>query len=224
MTDVKTELEALADPAYRAFQIRLMPTVPPETVLGVRTPALRAYAKRFRNDPRREAFLNELPHGTYEENNLHAFLVEQIRAFGACVEALDRFLPYVDNWATCDSMNPKALSRDLPALRAAARRWMDADEPYTVRYGIGMLMRYFLDEAFEPAVLSEVAAVQSDAYYVNMMRAWFFATALAKRYEETLPWFTERRLDAFTHGKAIQKAVESFRVTPEHKAALRTLR
>ena len=224
MTDIRTELAALADPAYKTFQEKLTPTVDPARILGVRTPALRAYAKSFQTDARKEAFLASLPHGTYEENNLHAFVIEGIREFDACLAALDRFLPYVDNWATCDCMSPKALGKDKARLREAVDRWLASGETYTVRYGIGALMRWFLDDDFTPDVAEAVIAVESGEYYVNMMRAWFFATALAKRYEETLPCFTERRLDAFTHKKAIQKAIESYRITPEQKAFLRTLR
>ena len=224
MTDIQKELAAMADPAYKAFQAKLMPNIPPETILGVRTPALRAFAKQFQKDERKDSFLAALPHAFYEENNLHAFLLEGVRDFGDCLAAVDRFLPYVDNWATCDCMSPKALGKDKPRLREAVNRWIASGETYTVRYGIGTLMRWFLDDGFSPDVLKAAAEVESEEYYVNMMRAWFFATALAKRYEETLPYFTERRLDAFTHKKAIQKAVESYRITPEQKAFLRTLR
>ena len=214
----------MADPAYKAFQAKLMPNIPPETILGVRTPALRAFAKQFQKDERKDSFLAALPHAFYEENNLHAFLLEGVRDFGDSLAAVDRFLPYVDNWATCDCMSPKALGKDKPRLREAVNRWIASGETYTVRYGIGTLMRWFLDDGFSPDVLKAAAETESEEYYVNMMRAWFFATALAKRYEETLPYFTERRLDAFTHKKAIQKAVESYRITPEQKAFLRTLR
>ena len=224
MTDIQKELAALADPAYKAFHTKLMPNIPPGTVLGVRTPVLRAYAKRFQKDERKDAFLAVLPHEYYEENNLHAFLLEGIREFDACLAAVDRFLPCVDNWATCDCMAPKALGKDKPRLRQAIDGWIASGETYTVRYGIGALTRWFLDDGFAPDVLEAVAAVQSEEYYVNMMRAWFFATALAKRPEETLPYLTSRRLDGFTHKKAIQKAIESFRITPEQKTYLRTLR
>lgn len=218
------ELAALAEPAYQAFQAKLFPTLASETILGVRTPVLRAYAKQLQMDERKTAFLAALPHTYYEENNLHAFLIEGLREFDACLSAVDSFLPFVDNWATCDSMSPKALAKDKPRLREAIERWLSADATYTVRFGIGMLMRHFLDDGFSQDILESVVGVESGEYYINMMRAWFFATALAKRYAETLPLLEERRLDAFTHRKTIQKAVESYRITPAQKTYLRTLR
>lgn len=221
---IRARLFALQDEGYRAFHSRLMPTVPPETVIGVRVPALRRLAKQLAGTPQAEAFLQELPHTYYEENNLHAFLLESIRDYDAALAATEKFLPYIDNWATCDSFCPKVFAKHKEELLPVLRRWMASDHPYTVRYGMEMLMRYYLDEDFRPEHLAWAAAVHSGEYYINMMRAWYFATALAKQPEAALPWLTERRLDVWTHNKTLQKAVESSRIPAETKAFLRTLR
>lgn len=221
---IRARLFALQDEGYRAFHSRLMPTVPPETVIGVRVPALRRLAKQLAGTPQAEAFLQELPHTYYEENNLHAFLLESIRDYDAALAATEKFLSYIDNWATCDSFCPKVFAKHKEDLLPVLRRWMASDHPYTVRYGMEMLMRYYLDEDFRPEHLAWAAAVHSGEYYINMMRAWYFATALAKQPEAALPWLTARRLDVWTHNKTIQKAVESSRIPAETKAFLRTLR
>ena len=221
---IRARLFALQDEGYRAFHSRLMPTGPPETVIGVRVPALRRLAMRLAGTPQAEAFLRELPHTYYEENNLHAFLLESIRDYDAALAATEKFLPYIDNWATCDSFCPKVFAKHKEDLLPVLRRWMASDHPYTVRYGMEMLMRYYLDEDFRPEHLAWAAAVHSGEYYINMMRAWYFATALAKQPEAALPWLTARRLDVWTHNKTIQKAVESSRIPAETKAFLRTLR
>lgn len=221
---IRAQLFALQDEGYRAFHSKLMPTVPPETVIGVRVPALRRLAKQLAGTPQAEAFLQELPHTYYEENNLHAFLLESIRDYDTALAATEKFLPYIDNWATCDSFCPKVFAKHKEELLPVLRRWMVSDHPYTVRYGMEMLMRYYLDEDFRPEQLAWVAAVHSGEYYINMMRAWYFATALAKQPEAVLPWLTERRLDVWTHNKTIQKAVESYRIPAETKEFLRTLR
>ncbi|MGN0635441.1 MAG: DNA alkylation repair protein [Acutalibacteraceae bacterium] len=224
MTAVQKELFSMQDEAYRLFQAKLMPTVDMETIIGVRTPALRKFAKTFAKSDEAAHFLQTLPHRYYEENNLHAFLVEQIRDFDACIAALDAFLPYVDNWATCDSMAPKVLGKHKEKLPVHIRRWLSCKETYTVRFAVGLLMRYFLDDSFSPEYLQWVASLDSDAYYIRMMAAWYFATALAKQYEAALPVLQNGVLETWTHNKAIQKALESYRITPEQKAYLRTLR
>lgn len=223
-TDVLEQLLALRDNAYQSFQSKLMPTVLPETIIGVRTPLLRKLAKELYGTPQAEAFLNSLPHKYYEENNLHAFLIEQIRDYDRALVETERFLPYIDNWATCDCFCPKVFAKHKAELLESIRRWLESDKLYTVRYAIGMLMRYYLDEDFSPEYLAWVAGVQSEEYYINMMRAWYFATALAKQPDPAFVWLTERRLDVWTHNKTIQKAVESFRITPEMKQRLRALR
>lgn len=223
-TDILEQLLAMQDNAYQAFQAKLMPTVPPETIIGVRTPLLRKLAKEIRGTPQAEAFLKSLPHEYYEENNLHAFLIEQIRDYDRALAETERFLPYIDNWATCDCFCPKVFAKHKEALIIPIRRWLDSDRLYTARYAMGMLMRYYLDDDFRPEYLSWVANVHSDEYYLNMMRAWYFATALAKQPEAALQGLTERRLDPWTHNKTIQKAVESYRIPSERKQQLRELR
>lgn len=221
-TDVQNALFAMEDPAYRAFHCRLIPTVSPEAVIGVRTPALRAYAKKFGKTPEAAAFLHELPHSYYEENNLHAFLIEQIRDFSQTIAALDAFLPYVDNWATCDMMCPKSLAKQPEALMQKIKEWIESPHEYTVRFAVGLLMRFYLDERFDPAHLRMVCDIKRDEYYINMMIAWYFATALFKQYDAAFPYIKERQLPLWTHNKAIQKAIESDRISPEQKAVLRT--
>lgn len=221
---VETRLFAMRDPAYRAFQCRLMPTVAPETVIGVRTPELRKFAKEFGKMPESADFLKILPHKYYEENNLHGFLIEGMKDYGQTVAALDAFLPHVDNWATCDLMCPRVFRKHLPELPEQIKAWLAAGDTYTVRFAIGMLMRFYLDEGFRPEYPAMVAAVRSGEYYVNMMIAWYFATALANQYDAALPYLLEHRLDPWTHNKAIQKALESYRVTDAQKAFLRSLK
>lgn len=221
---VQEQLFALQDLKYRDFQCKLMPTVPTETVIGIRTPELRKYAKTFSKTPEAAEFLKILPHQYYEENNLHGFLIESMRDYGQVIAALDAFLPYVDNWATCDLMRPKVFQKHLPELLEEIRRWMASDRTYTIRFGMEMLMTFYLDEAFRPEYLDWVAEVRSQEYYVNMMIAWYFATALAKQYGTVLPYIENHRLEPWTHNKAIQKAIESYRITEEQKMYLRTLK
>ena len=224
--DLRRNLFAMQDIQYRDFHSKLMPTVDKELVIGVRTPQLRKYSKELYKNQREEAeaFMQELPHRYYEENNVHAFLIEQIKEYGECIKALDVFLPYVDNWATCDMMNPKIVKKHLPQLISDAKRWMASKHTYMVRYGIKILMDHFLDEEFKPEYPMMVASIQCDEYYIKMVIAWYFATALSKQYDAILPYIEENKLDVWTHNKTIQKAVESYRITPEQKAYLRTLK
>ena len=225
--EIREALLTHADEGYKDFQCPLMPTVDPATVIGVRTPILRRMAKDLRGTAGREALMNDLPHTCFEENQLHAFLLESIPDFTAAVTAVDAFLPFVDSWATCDQLSPKAFKGRFSELLPHVRRWMADPAPYTCRFGLGMLMRYGLDGEFDPTFLSEAAAtaiVEREHYYVRMMVAWFFATALAKQYEAALPYLTEHRLPLWIHNKTVQKACESFRVTEEHKGELRGLR
>ena len=224
---IREMLIAHADPDYKAFQCPLMPSVDPETVIGVRTPALRRMAKELKGTADGDAFLETLPHSYFEENQLHAFLIESIPDFDVAVAATDAFLPYVDNWATCDQLSPKAFKGHFPSLLPHIRRWMTHPAPYTCRFGVGMLLRYGLDGDFDPAFLAEVAApsvTEREDYYVRMMVAWFFATALAKQYEATLPYLTQHRLPRWIHNKTIQKACESYRVPADRKVFLKGLR
>jgi len=221
---VTDELFAMQDKAYKAFTEKLVPNVDPQRIIGVRMPELRRFAKTFAKTLQAAEFMGALLHTYHEENLLHGCCIEAVRDFDACIAALDAFLPYVDNWAVCDCMSPKVLEKQPQALLRRVDRWLASGEDYTVRFAIGQLMRWFLDDRFDPVFPQKVAAVRSDEYYVNMMRAWYFATALAKHYDAVLPYLRENRLDAWTHNKTIQKAVESFRVPPERKAALRALK
>ena len=203
-TTIRARLFELQDLSYRDFQCKLMPTVDPDTVIGVRTPELRKLAKSFSKEPEAEAFLRTLPHRYYEENNLHGFLIETMKDYSQVIAALDAFLPYVDNWATCDLMSPKIFKKHLPELREQIQVWMASSHTYTNRFGIEMLMTFYLDEQFQPEYLDWVADVHSEEYYVNIMIAWYFATALAKQYDAALPYLQEHRLEPWTHNTAIQ--------------------
>lgn len=224
MTDIVSQLFALQDKEYAEFQSKLLPTVPRETIIGVRTPELRRMAKQVSKTPDAQEFLQTLPHRYFDENQLHAFVLCEEKEFDRCIALLGQFLPYVDNWATCDQLSPKCLKKHTQELLQYTRKWMASDHIYTIRFGIGMLMRYFLDEAFIPKYLKWVADIQSQEYYIRMMQAWFFATSLAKQWEATLPYIEQHRLHPWTHDKTIQKAIESYRITDEQKALLKTLR
>ena len=221
---VRAELFAMQVSGYSDFQSRLMPTGPKECIMGVRTPALRRYAAAFSRAPQAAQYLRLLPHIYYEENNLHAFLIERLGDFDRTVEALDAFLSYVDNWATCDMMSPKVFARYPAELLPHLRRWMSSGQTYSVRFGIGMLLRHYLGEHFSPAYPAEVARLCGEEYYVNMMIAWYFATALAFQYPVILPYIAEHRLPRWVHEKTIRKAVESNRITPQQKDELRAYR
>ena len=222
--EIRAELFRLQDPHYRALQEKLIPTVDPERMIGVRTPALRSLAKTLAKDPEAEAFLRQLPHRYFDEDQLHAFLLSEQKDFDRCLGEVERFLPYIDNWATSDQLSPKSFKKRKQALLPAIKGWLKSGHVYTVRFGIGMLLQHYLNEAFDPVYPAWVADIRSEEYYVNMMRAWYFATALAKQYEAALPFLQAGRLDPWTHNKAIQKAVESFRVPAERKDYLKTLR
>lgn len=218
--DIREELLSMADEDYKSFHSALMPTVPNENLIGIRVPVLRKYAKGLTKEES-EKFLSSLPHKYYEENNLHAFLVERIGDFDETVNALDKFLPYVDNWATCDSMNPKVLSKHKEKLLPIIDRYISSRHTYTVRYGIGLLMRHFLGDSFKFEYAERVASVKSDEYYVKMMQAWYFATALATNYDEVLPFLKEEKLSLWVHNKTIRKAIESYRIDDDKKEYLR---
>lgn len=222
--NVQRELFEMQDLKYRDFHAKLMPTVNKDTVIGVRTPELRKFAKEYGKTEEAKIFLQVLPHQYYEENNLHGLLIEQIKDYDQCIEELERFLPYIDNWATCDLLAVRTVKKHLDLFIKEICRWMESEHTYTIRFGINMLMRYYLEDEFKPEYPEKVVAVRSEEYYVNMMRAWYFATALAKQYEKILPFLEEHRMDVWTHNKTIQKATESYRITPEQKEYLRTLR
>lgn len=224
MTDLQKRLMELQDLKYRDFHSKLIPDMEKERFIGIRTPVLRKFAKEFAKTPEAAGFLNELPHTYYEENNLHMMLVTSIRDYEKCLQEVERFLPYVDNWATCDLPAPKCFGEHKKELLPVIRRMIDSGETYTVRYGIGLLMRFYLDEDFDPSFLALAASVRSEEYYVNMMIAWYFATALAKQWDAVIPYIEEHRLSEWVHKKTIQKAIESYRITPQQKEYLRTFR
>lgn len=221
--DIRAGLFARQDTGYRDFHSKLVPTLDKDTIIGIRTPVLRAYARELAKQDV-SAFLEDLPHRYYDENCLHAFLIEQIKAFDQCMAALEAFLPYIDNWATCDTLSPKVFKKHPGAVYDACLRWLESDRVYTVRFGIVTLMKWFLDDDFCPELLERVAALRTEEYYINMAVAWLFAEALAKQYDAALPYLLENRLDIWTHNKAIQKAVESRRIAGETKAYLKTLK
>ncbi len=218
---IENWLFSLSEKEYGDFSASLMPTVDRARVIGVRVPLIRKLAKSLDGY---DGFLENLPHKYVEENHLHAFLLEKETDFDSLIIKLNRFLPYVDNWATCDSMKPKVMKKHPEKLLHHIKIWLTSKDVYTVRYGINLLMSFFLDELFVPDYLNLVAEIKSDEYYINMMRAWFFATALAKQYEQTLPYIENKALDVWTHNKTLQKANESFRITKEQKAYLKTLK
>jgi len=222
--EIREALFRLQDVKYRDMQVRIIPTVKPETIIGVRTPELRRMAKELARAEGIRDFLNDLPHRYFEENQLHAFIISGMKDYPSCMEALETFLSYVDNWATCDQMSPKVFRKHRKELLQHIRKWISSKETYTIRFGTGMLMEHFLDEDFDAAYPEMAAKIRSEEYYVNMMTAWYFATALAKQYDAVLPFIEQKRLDDWTHNKAIQKAVESYRITPEQKEYLRTLK
>ena len=222
--EIRDRLFALQDPEYRLFQSKLMPTVDPARVIGVRIPDLRKLSRELAGTEQAAAFVRQLPHDYYEENNLHGLLIASLRDYGETVAALESFLPHVDNWATCDLLHPRAFDKRPEALPDQLFRWLQSDRTYTVRFAMGMLMSLYLDEAFRPEYADWVAEVKSEEYYVNMMAAWYFATALAKRWDDVFPYLTDHRLPVWTHNKAIQKAIESRRISPEQKQILRSLK
>ena len=222
--EIRAELFRLKDEKYRDFQAKLIPTVKPETMIGVCTPALRSYAKQLLKREEVSLFLENLPHGYFDENQLHAFLLSEMKDYGQCIERVNRFLPHIDNWATCDQLSPKSFAKHRGELAGEIGAWLRSGETYTLRFGIGMLLQHYLDEAFDPAWPEAVAALRSEEYYVNMMIAWYFATALAKQYEAALPYLEQGRLAPWTHNKAIQKALESYRIAPEQKEYLKQLK
>lgn len=224
MTNIQKRLFAMQDKEYQAFTAKLNPTVDPDTIIGVRLPALRALAKDLRGTQEAKDLLAALPHEYFEENHLHSFLLSHTKDYDEGIAAIERFLPYIDNWAVCDSMRIKAFSKEPERLLPYIEKWLESDRPYTVRCAILNLMNFFLDERFDDRYPAMVAAVHSDEYYVRMMQAWYFATALAKQYDAVLPYLTEQRLDKWVHNKTIQKAVESYRITDEQKAYLKTLK
>lgn len=222
--EIQKHLFKLQDLKYREFHKKLIPNIDPDLVIGVRTPALKLYAKELVKDKMPEDFLNSLPHKYYDENQLHAFIISMEKDFKTSVNYIERFLPYINNWATCDQLLPVSFKKNHDRILPYVKKWISSKKTYTVRFAIGVLMHHFLKEDFRPEYLEMVASVKSDEYYINMMRAWYFATALTFQYEETISYLEEKRLDEWTHNKTVQKACESFRVSNEQKQYLRSLK
>ena len=221
---IRNRLYELADPEYGEFQSRLIPNVENALFIGVRTPALRTYAKELYGTDEAAVFMKDLPHKYFDENQLHAFILDKAKPFDYAVEEVEKFLPYVNNWATCDQLSPAVFKKNKEMLLPHILTWIKSERVYTVRFGIGMLMAHYLDEAFDPEYPELVSRIRSEEYYINMMIAWYFATALAKQYDSTIAYLQQRKLPEWVHRKTIQKAVESYRISDEKKAYLRTLK
>ena len=225
MNELQQNLFGMRDAAYAAFIAKLTPGFPPSHFIGVRVPLLRTIARSFaKEEAASQRFLSHLPHSYYEEDMLHGMLISLVKDYERCLDLTDRFLPYVDNWAVCDTLSPKVFAKHKAQLLENILRWSSSSHTYTCRFGLRMLMTHFLDDSFSADFLEIPAAIRSEEYYVKMMVAWFFATALAKQWEATLPYLENRQLDPWTHRKTIQKAIESYRIPPERKDYLRTLR
>ncbi len=224
VNEIQKELFKKQDVKYRDFQAKLIPNLNSQTVIGVRTPVLRNFAKELYRENNFSEFLNDLPHKYFDENQLHAFLISEIKEFDFCIAELNRFLPFVDNWATCDQMSPKVFKRNKEKLLEQIKIWIVSEETYTLRFSVGMLMQHFLNEEFDLKYPEMILKIDSEEYYVRMMIAWYFATALAKHYELILPFLENKSLNKWTHNKAIQKALESYRISDEQKKYLRTLK
>lgn len=224
MNNLQKELLKISDAGYAKFQSKLTPGIEPELFLGVRVPVLRKFAKSYIKTKESKIFLNELPHKYYDENMLHALLISEMKDFDQIIINLNKFLPYVDNWAVCDIMSPKALKKHKTKLIESIEQWIKSKETYTCRFGIEMLMSFYLDDDFNESYLKIVSKVKSNEYYVNMMVAWFFATALAKKWDATIPYIESNCLDRWTHNKTIQKAIESYRISDDQKQYLSRLK
>ena len=224
MDNIQTQLFKMQDVEYKNFHSKLMPTVDEQKVIGIRIPILRKFAKDFAKSDEAEGFIASLPHKYYEEDNLHAFVLEKVKDFDRAVKLTEDFLPYIDNWATCDMFMPLAFKKNKDKILPYALKWIKSDHTYTIRYGIGVLMKLFLDDDFKEDYMKVVSYVKSDEYYVNMMIAWYFATALARQYESAVKYIEHKRLPVWVHNKTIQKAVESYRISKETKEYLKTLK
>ena len=224
LNEIRAELFKMQDMDYRDFNSKLIPTVDKESMIGIRTPDLRKYAKQLGKSSDVIEFLQTLPHKYFDENQLHAFIISEIKDFKNCIDEINRFLPYIDNWATCDQLSPKVFKKYHNELFEYIKDWLKSNKVYTLRFGIGMLMEHFLDEDFDILYPETVSKIRSDEYYINMMIAWYFATALAKQYESIIPFIENNSLDIWTHNKAIQKSVESLRISDEKKEYLKSLK
>ena len=223
MSSIKDKLFKLQDKEYKFFQEKIISTVNPDTIIGVRTPELRKLAKILIKEDY-TSFLKELPHKYFDENQLHAFIISEIKNYDECILHINNYLPYIDNWATCDQLSPKIFKKNTDKLLDHIKLWIKSKEPYIIRFGVGMLMQYYLDDNFNEEYLKMVSKIKSNEYYVNMMIAWYFATALAKQYKSTINYIENKKLDIWIHNKTIQKAVDSYRITEEQKEYLKSLK
>jgi hypothetical protein len=224
VNNIIRDLYNLQDKKYKELQSKILPTLDPNTIIGVRTPDLKKYAKTLFKENNYQDFINSLPHKYYEENQLHMFIISKIKDYDECLKRFNEFLPYVDNWSTCDQSSPKVFKKNSDKLINEIKVWIKSKETYTIRFGISMLMRVYLDKDFDKKYLEMVSKIKSKEYYVNMMIAWYFATALAKQYDATIPYIENKKLDKWVHNKSIQKALESYRVSDSHKEYLRSLK
>lgn len=224
MTPIQKKLFELQDLKYRDFHSKLMPTVCKDKIIGVRVPQLRKFSKELNKSELKEDFLNSLPHKYYEEDNLHAFLIEQINDFDECISALDNFLLFIDNWATCDMLTPKVLGKNSDLLYKKIQEWVKSEHAYTVRFAVVTLMKFFMDESLDKNHLNLLLSIKSDEYYINMSIAWYLATALSSGWDLVIPYIENQKFDKWVHNKAIQKANESYRITKEQKDYLKTLK
>lgn len=224
MNTIREELFKLQDKKYKDFQAKLIPNIDINSLIGVRTPELKNLAKRMVKENNYSSFLNDLPHKYFDENQLHAFIISEIKNYDECINYINKFLPFVDNWATCDQMSPKVFKKHKDDLIKYIKKWIKSKKTYTIRFGIGMLMQYYLDNEFKIEYLDLVCNIKSEEYYVNMMKAWFFATSLAKKYDETIKIIENNILDKWTHNKTIQKSIESYRITADEKEYLKGLK
>lgn len=224
MLKVLDKLFELKDETYADFHSKLMPNIPREKIIGVKVPKMRKLAKEYSKSEKSKVFLNDLPHKYYDENLLHGMLISEIKDYDKCINELDKFLPYVDNWAVCDTISPKVFKNNREKLIEKIKIWILSEKTYVCRFGILMLMKHFLDDAFTPEYLENVADIESDEYYLKMMIAWFFATALSKHWNETIVYLERKKLDVWVHNKTIQKARESYRITTQQKEYLKSLK
>jgi len=218
---IVSDLFNIRDEKFAKFNASLIPTTDAKNVIGVRTPDLRKYAKTISSP---DKFLSDLPHKYFEENQIHSFILSEIKNFEKCIKLVDTFLPYVDNWATCDQLIPKIFARNTDRLLPYIRRWIKSKHIYTVRFAIGLLMRFYLGEKFDSSYADMVIKIKSDEYYINMMRAWYFATALSKNWDDIICIIENKKLDPWTHNKTIQKSIESYRISAAQKEYLRKLK
>ena len=222
--DILAELFRLQDKKYADFQSKLLPTLETDRIIGVRTPELRTFSKKLVKDKDINLFLQFLPHQYFDENQLHAFIISQEKDFDKCIKEIEAFIPFIDNWAACDQLSPKVFKKEPEKLIPYICKWIKSDKVYTVRFAIGMLMQNFLDDKFDTKYADMVAVIRTEEYYINMMIAWYFATALAKQYDLILPYLEDKKLDDWTHNKTIQKSIESNKITSDQKDHLKTLK